>query len=75
MLVIKRGDEVFEIDDKLPLLPLRDVVIFPYMTIPLLVGRVPSVNAIEEAVASDRMAFVATQKRCAASTLEKTTTT
>ena len=63
MLVIKRGDEVFEIDDKLPLLPLRDVVIFPYMTIPLLVGRVPSVNAIEEAVASDRMVFVATQKR------------
>jgi len=63
MLVIKRGDEVFEIEDKLPLLPLRDVVIFPYMTVPLLVGRVPSVNAIEEAVASDRMIFVATQKR------------
>ncbi|MBN1504597.1 MAG: LON peptidase substrate-binding domain-containing protein, partial [Candidatus Eisenbacteria bacterium] len=63
MLVIKRGDEVFEIEDKLPLLPLRDVVIFPYMTVPLLVGRVPSVNAIEEAVAGDRMIFVATQKR------------
>jgi ATP-dependent Lon protease len=63
MLVIKRGDEIFEIEDKLPLLPLRDVVIFPYMTVPLLVGRVPSVNAIEEAVASDRMIFVATQKR------------
>jgi ATP-dependent Lon protease len=63
MLVIKRGDEVFEIDDRLPLLPLRDVVVFPYMTIPLLVGRVPSVNAIEEAVASDRIIFVATQKR------------
>ncbi|MFH0778663.1 MAG: endopeptidase La [Candidatus Eisenbacteria bacterium] len=63
MLVIKRGDEIFEIDDKLPLLPLRDVVIFPYMTIPLLVGRVPSVNAIEEAVANDRMIFVVTQKR------------
>ncbi len=61
--MIKRGDEVFEIDDRLPLLPLRDVVIFPYMTIPLLVGRVPSVNAIEEAVASDRIIFVATQKR------------
>ncbi|KPJ60031.1 MAG: DNA-binding protein [Latescibacteria bacterium DG_63] len=63
MLVIKRGDEVFEIDERLPLLPLRDVVVFPYMTIPLLVGRVPSVNAIEEAVASDRVIFVATQKR------------
>ena len=63
MLVIKRGDEVFEIDDRLPLLPLRDVVVFPYMTIPLLVGRVPSVNAIEEAVAGDRIIFVATQKR------------
>ena len=34
-----RGDETIEFSDRLPLLPLRDVVVFPYMTIPLLVGR------------------------------------
>ncbi len=58
-----RGDEKFEFSDRLPLLPLRDVVVFPYMTIPLLVGRVPSINAIEKAVARDRVVFVTAQKR------------
>ncbi len=62
-LSVARGSETFEFRDRLPLLPLRDVVIFPYMTIPLLVGRVPSVNAIEKAVARDRMLFVTAQKR------------
>jgi ATP-dependent Lon protease len=62
-LAIARGDEQFEVRDRLPLLPLRDVVVFPYMTIPLLVGRVPSINAIEKAVARDRMLFVTAQKR------------
>jgi ATP-dependent Lon protease len=63
LLSVGRGDETFEFRDRLPLLPLRDVVIFPYMTIPLLVGRLPSINAIERAVARDRMLFVTAQKR------------
>jgi ATP-dependent Lon protease len=62
-LSVTRGDESFDFRDRLPLLPLRDVVIFPYMTIPLLVGRLPSINAIERAVARDRMLFVTAQKR------------
>jgi ATP-dependent Lon protease len=62
-LTVTRGDERFEFRERLPLLPLRDVVVFPYMTIPLLVGRLPSVNAIEKAVAGDRMLFVTAQKR------------
>src|SRR5262245_26664175 len=62
-LTVSRGDERFEFRDRLPLLPLRDVVVFPYMTIPLLVGRLPSINAIEKAVSSDRMLFVTAQKR------------
>ena len=62
-LTVFRGDEKFEFRDRLPLLPLRDVVVFPYMTIPLLVGRLPSINAIEKAVAGDRMLFVTAQKR------------
>ena len=45
-LTVSRGDETFDFRDRLPLLPLRDVVVFPYMTIPLLVGRLPSINAI-----------------------------
>src|SRR5881409_346856 len=63
MIRLERDGEVFEIRDRLPLLPLRDVVIFPYMTIPLLVGRVPSIHAIEKAVARDRVLFVTAQKR------------
>ena len=63
LLTVARGDESFEFRDRLPLLPLRDVVVFPYMTIPLLVGRLPSINAIERAVARDRMLFVTAQKR------------
>ena len=62
-LSVARGDETFEFPDRLPLLPLRDVVVFPYMTIPLLVGRLPSINAIEKAVSRDRMLFVTAQRR------------
>jgi len=62
-LAVARGDERFEFEDRLPLLPLRDVVIFPYMTMPLLVGRLPSISAIEKAVGRDRMLFVTAQKR------------
>lgn len=59
---VSRGDENFEFSTRLPVLPLRDVVIFPYMTMPLLVGRPASVRAIERAVAADRVVFVVTQK-------------
>ena len=61
-LTVPRGDETFSFRDRLPLLPLRDVVVFPYMTLPLLVGRLPSINAIEKAVARDRMLFVTAHK-------------
>src|SRR6267142_5647882 len=63
MTRVERDGEIFEIRDRVPLLPLRDVVIYPYMTIPLLVGRVASVNAIEAAVQRDRVVFVLAQKR------------
>ena len=38
-LILTRDEERFELEERLPVLPLRDVVIFPYMVIPLLVGR------------------------------------
>jgi len=51
-----------ETPDQLPLLPVRDIVVFPYMVLPLFVGREMSIKAIEAALAGDRMIFLATQK-------------
>ena len=45
----------------LPMMPVRDVVIFTDMLLPLFVGREKSVNAIEESISKDRYLFVATQ--------------
>jgi ATP-dependent Lon protease len=50
------------IPDQLPLLPVRDIVVFPYMVLPLFVGREMSIKAIEVALAGNRMLFLATQK-------------
>lgn len=47
---------------KLPLLPLRDVIIFPHMVVPLFVGREKSIAALEEAVKNDNELFLVTQK-------------
>src|ERR1700683_152295 len=46
---------------KLPMMPLRDMVIFPYMMSPFVVGRESSVRALEEALTGDRKIFLATQ--------------
>ncbi|HLC17049.1 MAG TPA: endopeptidase La [Thermodesulfovibrionia bacterium] len=54
--------EELEIPDKLPVLPVRDIVIFPYMILPLFVGREISIKAIDNALASDRMVLLLTQK-------------
>ncbi|MDD5645242.1 MAG: endopeptidase La [bacterium] len=48
--------------DKFPLLPLRDLVIFPYMVVPLLVGRDKSLSAIETAMMGNKMVVLVTQK-------------
>jgi len=55
-------DEQFKIPEMLPMLPVRDTVIFPYMILPLFVGRESSIKAVDEALAKDRMIFLATQK-------------
>jgi len=46
---------------RLPMMPIRDVVIFPYMMTPFVVGRDSSVRALEEALAGDKKIFLATQ--------------
>ncbi len=58
----KPAETAPEIPTVLPLLPVRDIVIFPYMTLPLFVGREGSIAAVEEALARDRHIFLATQK-------------
>ena len=52
----------FEIPEKVPLLPLRGIVVFPSMMLPLFVGREKSINAVEAAIAGQRMIFLASQK-------------
>jgi len=54
--------EELKIPDLLPLLPVRDVVVYPYMILPLFVGREISINAVDKALAGDRLIFLATQK-------------
>jgi len=54
--------EELKIPDVLPLLPVRDVVVYPYMILPLFVGRELSIAAVDQALAGDRLIFLATQK-------------
>src|SRR6202140_363057 len=46
---------------RLPMMPIRGVVIFPYMMAPFVVGRDSSVRALEEALAGEKKIFLATQ--------------
>jgi len=46
----------------LPLLPLRDVVVFPHMVIPLFVGRPKSIKALEAAMEAERRIMLVAQK-------------
>lgn len=55
--------ENIEIPSNLPMLPVRDIVVFPYMIIPLFVGRDSSIKAVEEALArNDRLILLSSQK-------------
>ncbi len=55
-------DKKINIPKKIPVLLLRDIVVFPYMVVPLFVGREKSKNAIDEALSKHRMIFLLTQK-------------
>ncbi len=48
---------------KVPLLPLRDIIVFPHMVVPLYVGRQKSVNALEHSMATDKDILLCAQKR------------
>lgn len=55
-------DKVLEIPASLPMLPVRDIVVFPYMILPLFVGREGSIRSVEEALSKNRLIFLASQK-------------
>ena len=54
--------EELKIPDTLPLLPVRDIVVFPYMILPLFIGREMSIKAVDEALAKDRLILLVAQK-------------
>jgi ATP-dependent Lon protease len=51
-----------KVPDLIPLLPVRDIVVFPYMIVPLFVGREKSIRAVDEALSRDRLIFLVAQK-------------
>ncbi|HUQ49041.1 MAG TPA: LON peptidase substrate-binding domain-containing protein, partial [Gemmatimonadaceae bacterium] len=57
-----RDGEKLQVEARIPVLPLREVVIFPYVVIPLLVGRQPSLAAIEAAAETDKLILLVAQK-------------
>ena len=60
--IIGEDEKQEELPKTLPLMPVRDIVIFTDMLLPLFVGREKSVRAVEEAIAKSGFLFLATQK-------------
>ena len=54
--------DLLSLPETLPLLPTRDIVIFPYMVLPLFVSRERSIKSLEEALSKDRLIFLVAQK-------------
>ncbi len=60
--IIEREDDIDDIPTILPMMPVRDVVIFVDMLLPLFVGRTKSTKAVEETLHTDQYLFLSTQK-------------
>ncbi len=56
------SDQQLQIPSELPVLPLRDIVIYPFMIVPLFVSREKSIRAVDEALGENRMILLASQK-------------
>ncbi|MEO7658550.1 MAG: LON peptidase substrate-binding domain-containing protein, partial [Pyrinomonadaceae bacterium] len=55
-------EPMMQIPAELPVLPLRDIVIYPFMIVPLFVSRDRSIRAVEQALSQDRMILLVSQK-------------
>lgn len=60
---LKHNSEELKIAPKLPVVPLRDVVVYPYMIFPLLIGRDFSINALQEAMTRDKLLLLVAQRQ------------
>ncbi|MFH2012089.1 MAG: endopeptidase La [Pseudomonadota bacterium] len=58
----KNSDNTPDVENIYPLLPLRDVVVFPYLVVPLFVGRKKSIDALEYALKNEKDIFLSAQK-------------
>jgi ATP-dependent Lon protease len=61
-LGVSHEDAGFEVPEELPVLPLRELVVFPYMVVPLFVARARSIAALEDALASERLILLVAQR-------------
>ncbi|MEP7382832.1 MAG: endopeptidase La [Gemmatimonadota bacterium] len=61
-MLLSRAADTYDVPDRLPILPLKDVVVFPYVVMPFLVGRAGSLGAVEQAWRGDRYLVVVAQK-------------
>ena len=59
---LNHGDQRLDVPEKLPVLPLRDIVILPHMVMPMVVGRANTLAAVDEAFRSDRLISLVVQK-------------
>ena len=62
MPILNRIDGLVEVPEELPVVALRDLVFFPYMVLPLLIGRAPSVAAMEAAEEKDNLLLLVAQR-------------
>jgi ATP-dependent Lon protease len=60
---LTHNTEVIDIKTTLPVIPLRDVVVFPHMIYPLLIGRNFTINALQQAMNNDKQALLVAQKQ------------
>jgi len=60
--VVDSGEQQVQIPESLPVLPLRDIVIYPFMIVPLFVSREKSIRAVDEALGENRMIFLVSQR-------------
>ena len=61
-MLLTRSSDHFDVPDRLPVLPLKDVVVFPYVVMPFLVGRPGSLGAVEAAWRAERYLVLVAQR-------------